>query len=554
MEEAYRCISDAASLTPLNMSAISDTAGSTGLWFSVLIGTLAVASIGLSLLVPCWLAQEQRVLPAPVFEKRDQKKIGRLVLPETAVKRKQEEDTPSKSKGIVDRVWLATFGGGHSWDSFEMMMGPGAWADDFSPILVFVNGDSGGRQGAQMLQQLRALLHHLQVVDLREEAPEAALQWWSSNIRKYRILVGGGDGTVGWVLGALETLHLDYMPPVGILPLGTGNDLARTLGWGGGFQGGGLITFLRQVAEARVSLLDRWSVVRREVVPPKRRKSSPISEAERQERQEGVASSMNNYFGIGLDAAIALDFHRMRERRPELFFSRLVNKMWYARNGFLAYLRRSCTKLHTKVTIVCDGIPLKLPRDLEGVVVLNIQSFAGGTNLWGTGEESEDTDTSSDWPSESDVDVDSTMRHSPQFMRPSAQDQRLEVVGITSLRLGAAQVGLAAAKRLAQASTVKIYNQASLPMQIDGEPFLMEEGGEVEIGWKGEAFMLARSSEHADTIATDVIDWALHRSIIDVKQRNELVKETARRMQQSKMKVSMSSTSLASSFSRRASK
>lgn len=261
--------------------------------------------------------------------------------------------------------------------------------------------------------------------------------------------------------------------------------------------------------------------------------------------------SMNNYFGIGLDAAIALDFHRMRERRPELFFSRLVNKMWYARNGFLAYLRRSCTQLHTKVTIVCDGVPLKLPRDLEGVVVLNIHSFAGGTNLWGAGEESEDGDSStSDQVTESD-DMDGSSQRSrsrspspygqkPQFVRPSAQDQRLEVVGITSLRLGACQVGLAAAKRLAQAKAVKIYNQASLPMQVDGEPFLMEEGGEVEIGWKGEAFMLAKTSEHADTIATDVIDWAMQRSLIDVKQRNELMKETARRMHQSKMKASAS--------------
>merc|ERR1719247_3091126 len=121
------------------------------------------------------------------------------------------------------------------------------------------------------MPQLHALLHHLQVVNLREEGPEAALQWWSSNVKKYRILVCGGDGTVGWVLGALETLKLDYMPPVAILPLGTGNDLARVLGWGGAFQGGGVITFLRQVAEARVSLLDQWEVVCRDLVPSKQR-------------------------------------------------------------------------------------------------------------------------------------------------------------------------------------------------------------------------------------------------------------------------------------------
>lgn len=56
-----------------------------------------------------------------------------------------------------------------------------------------------------------------------------------SQVPCFRVLVCGGDGTVGWVLAALEETrrHLACPePPVAILPLGTGGLSLQLEGWG----------------------------------------------------------------------------------------------------------------------------------------------------------------------------------------------------------------------------------------------------------------------------------------------------------------------------------
>lgn len=474
-------------------------------------------------------AEQQRTWPARTFADSDkwaglqrqmrQKGIEQLVLPANAVTGRMQELAPVSRMGDVPVHGSATLalqstipvGSGHSWQSFATKDGP--WADDLSPLLVFVNGKSGGKQGADILEQLGTVLHHLQVVSLEEESPTAALQWWSSNLSKYRVLICGGDGTVSWVLDTMDALHLDFRPSVAILPLGTGNDLARVLGWGGGFQGGKILPVLRQIAVAKASPLDRWTVA------AKRQKISSSSTKSR--GQELFKTfSMNNYFGVGLDAAIALDFHQMREQRPRLFFSRIVNKMWYVvhavNRGPVKALKASWTKrrsrLRKQITIVCDGVPLKLPRNVEGVVILNIGSFAGGSNLWGAGEERPRGDPLEQYslidgsPIRKGNDHLIDPDYEPEFAKPSTQDQRLEVVGVTSLRLAGTTMGIWSAKRLAQAHSVRIYNNKDVPMQTDGEPFMMEADGEVDISWKGEASMLACSNEDECDLPWEAIE------------------------------------------------
>lgn len=85
------------------------------------------------------------------------------------------------------------------------------------------------------------------------------------HIKNYKILVCGGDGTIGWVLQCLDNVGQDSecsSPACAIVPLGTGNDLARVLRWGSGYTGAeDPLNLLKDVIEAEEIRLDRWTVV-----------------------------------------------------------------------------------------------------------------------------------------------------------------------------------------------------------------------------------------------------------------------------------------------------
>lgn len=94
------------------------------------------------------------------------------------------------------------------------------------PLLCFVNTKSGGKYGTFAMKELKSLLNPVQVIDLQKSDPMCALTAFSK-LPSFRVLVCGGDGTVRWIFNCIEQLPHELRPPVAILPLGTGNDLAR---------------------------------------------------------------------------------------------------------------------------------------------------------------------------------------------------------------------------------------------------------------------------------------------------------------------------------------
>uniref|UniRef100_A0A665VP15 Diacylglycerol kinase n=1 Tax=Echeneis naucrates TaxID=173247 RepID=A0A665VP15_ECHNA len=603
-----------------------------------------------------------------------------------------------------------------------------------SPLLVFVNSKSGDNQGVKFLRRFKQLLNPAQVFDLVNGGPHLGLRLFQK-FDNFRILVCGGDGSVGWVLSEIDKLNLHKQCQLGVLPLGTGNDLARVLGWGPSCDDDTqLPQILEKLERASTKMLDRWSIMTYEIkipskhscpttpegaddcqvfhisayedsvaahltkilnseqhsvvissakilcetvkdfvakvgkayekstenaeecdtmslkcailnekldsllqtlntecqaLPPIPHSTPPIEEEtekggrrrggggsphqlfksreqlmlranslkkavrqiiEQAERGEGsqqqphfghfklkasilqnkatelhnsrscslcafvcaaakspcspterrVSRStqsygsftitpfttskenlpvlntriicpgkhthtdngtlsvstcpclsvcpppregymekcvMNNYFGIGLDAKISLEFNNKREEHPEKCRSRTKNMMWYGVLGTKELLQRTYKNLEQKVQLECDGQYIPLPS-LQGIAVLNIPSYAGGTNFWGGTKED---------------DI---------FCAPSFDDKILEVVAVFgSMQMAVSRVIKLQHHRIAQCRTVKItiLGDEGVPIQVDGEAWI-QPPGVIKIQHKNRAQMLTRDRAFENTL------------------------------------------------------
>ncbi|XP_034412661.1 diacylglycerol kinase eta isoform X2 [Cyclopterus lumpus] len=553
-----------------------------------------------------------------------------------------------------------------------------------SPLLVLVNSKSGDNQGVKFLRKFKQLLNPAQVFDLMNGGPELGLRLFQKFVT-FRILVCGGDGSVGWVLSELDKLNLHKQCQLGVLPLGTGNDLARVLGWGGLCDDDAqLLQILEKLERATTKMLDRWSVMTYEVPTPTKRTplgrdddgldsplqghitqyadsvashlakildsdkhsdvissakflcgtvndfvaevgkayeratenkeeadamakkcsllnekldslvkalseeaeaqvvpagsvpgqesggSSPaesggesgpegrtyrskeqlmlranslkkalrqiieqaekvVDEQNRHTQVQRMSSSssikrenseelkdaeprpgslsptspivlekpeslhsvtfsedsvqcsekcvMNNYFGIGLDAKISLEFNNKRDEHPKKCSSRTKNMMWYGVLGTKELVQKTYKNLEQRVQLECDGVPMSLPS-LQGLAVLNIPSYAGGINFWGGTKEDNN------------------------FGAPSFDDKKLEVVAVFgSMQMAMSRVINLQHHRIAQCRQVKItiLGEEGVPVQVDGEAWI-QPPGIVKIVHKNRAQMLTRDRAFESTL------------------------------------------------------
>lgn len=327
------------------------------------------------------------------------------------------------------------------------------------PLVVFVNSKSGGGQGQLILNQMLWLLNPRQVFDITLGGPKFGLSLYKHT--NFRILCCGGDGTAGWINSVIEELGFDVKPPIAVLPLGTGNDLSRVLGGGSGYDNSSLTRILHKSQSGVIVELDRWEVA---VVPNR----SPVEYKPPPESCDNVPiSTMNNYFSVGSDANAALEFHNFREKSAGKTQSRIVNKLIYIRAGSSELIKRTFADMADYINLKCDGVDftdLIRKRSFVAVVVLNIPSYGAGTTPWGK-------------------------PHSDIYKPQKFDDGLLEVFCVTQLQLSKLYLG-GTGERICQARQVVLHLHKALPVQVDGEPCLLNPSI-ISITHKTRAVMIA---------------------------------------------------------------
>jgi len=128
-----------------------------------------------------------------------------------------------------------------------------------------------------------------------------------------------------------------------------------------------------------------------------------------------------------------------------------------------------CPHLDKEVELECDGKKISLPENIEGIMIINIPSYAGGTNMWG-------------------IHQDSPI---------SVNDKKLEIVAVKgSFHVGECKVGASKGLRICQASTVVLTFLTANPIysQVDGEPWLQSKT-KIQISHLNQAKVLSRKQD-----------------------------------------------------------
>ena len=225
-------------------------------------------------------------------------------------------------------------------------------------ILFLINPVSGKQVGQSLKDCIVAELDGiLESESFDLEYSEIDIEGQCNNLLpNYEIVVvAGGDGTISQVVKVIT--RLDKKPKIGIIPIGTGNDLANSVGVLHVYKSQGLGILLKMILRCNVAKMDILSLDNNFI--------------------------FTNYLGIGSDAKISVDFNRLRYTpvfrkicrciSNRAFYGLLVLKNIFYRIPF--DIKISYKNEHSKT----ESIAIK--KGLCEILITNTKIYAGGVEI-----------------------------------------------------------------------------------------------------------------------------------------------------------------------------
>jgi len=297
------------------------------------------------------------------------------------------------------------------WSSFPLPATP-LGCVNASRWIAVINSHSGGGKSKKCVEAFESIFGRSNVLDVDNRGEDLNNFLLPENSAGTVVLIIGGDGTASLVMDVIDSFDWSgwFRPMYAIFPLGTGNDLSRELGWGGGYRlsrctcvtGATIEDDIRGVVNeyrtcSTVSLADRWRI---DFLPDERtadgpsplQPSTPATQGASTPQQQledrveldhtpySQPKHMNNYLSVGVDGRVVHEFQEFRRRHPKLCRGRKTNRWWYFQYCVrAAFTGEDITK---KCTVLVDGYPVDLPKGTQAVLVSNLNSYAGGMRVW----------------------------------------------------------------------------------------------------------------------------------------------------------------------------
>ena len=304
------------------------------------------------------------------------------------------------------------------------------------PLILFVNPKSGGELGSQLIHVVQddPTIH---IVVL----PNDIETWSQTNMDVIqnpfsRIVIAGGDGSMNWVVSLLFEFYSNAppdlrRPPICVIPLGTGNDLSRALGWGKGMTSHKIKKIDRILTPIRLAThledVDIWELV-----------------VTTNSTGEQTKYHLLNYFSLGIDGEIAYEY----EKKRETFKTRIGSFLSYVPTSLSAMIHERPMKDYCTASISLQNQSQTIefqPKE-KTIIFQAIPSMYAGKDPW----------------------------NSP--IPRSMDDHKCEVMahkGVMSL--GFEQMGIKSGRVLGQCDYARLEVSEPCCFQIDGEGIPVSE-------------------------------------------------------------------------------